>query len=223
MQTSSVFLFLACFVGAALTYVFLAIRHDEHTRALGSKLSKTQVELAAVKTKLKGYTQHAQHLETCKQAMLDHFKQPVLKVVRDFVHTEKYPKDKFKLKSEATVIGKYSVEFSIGFEFTPSDIELLDGANGVGMKLRRPSLVGDPVIKDRTHQIVCATDVVDRTTLIAALDTDFALGVRRQGHTLATEDSVRSHCKLRAVEVFRDHLAKQAGVVHVPGIFADYF
>ena len=222
MEPATIFALTAGLLAAALVYVFLAVRHHGESQTILDKLNAAQAQVADTKKKLQGYTQYAEHLEACKKAIFDEIKPPVAKVVREYVHAEKIAKDQYKLKSDATVIVRYTVEYAFGMDLSAGALDVVDGANGVGLKMARPHLLGSPVIKPQSHQIICATDVPDTQVLLAEAHEQFGALARRYGAAMSSEEAIRAQCKLKVLETLRDLLAKQNGVRHVPAIFADY-
>ena len=222
MGTTIILVLTACFFGAGLVYVFLAVRHYGEKQVITDKLLKEQTETAEAKKKLLAHTKYADHLDAGKQAMADQLKPPVAKVVREYVHVMQIAKDKYKLKSDATVIARYSVEFAFALDLNAAGLEVSDADHGIVLKLSRPSLVGDPVVKQQPHQIVSASTLPDQHVIMPDVHANFAALARRYGTAIAAEDAVRAQCKLKALECLRDFLVKQPGVRHVPAIFADF-
>lgn len=222
MDTTTILILTACFFGAGLVYVFLAVRHHGENQLFGDKVHAAEAQIAATKKLLLGYTCYADHLEACKKAMADQIKPPMARVVREYVHTEKLAKDQHKLKSDAIVVATYKVEFAFGMDLSAAALEVLDGVNGIGLKMPRPTLLGDPVVKPQSHQIVCATEVPEPQAILAEVHAKFSLLVKRYGTAMATEETLRAQCKLKVLESYRDLMAKQNGVRHVPAIFADF-
>ena len=222
MDTVTIFAITACVLCGAMVYVVLSVRHYGDKQTFADKLLKAQMEVDASKKKLLGYTKYTSFLDAGKQALAVQLKPPLVKTTRDYVHIEKVSKETFKLKADVTMIVKYSVEFSFALDLSDSGLELIDAANGIGMKLSRPTLMGEPIVKPQSHQMISNTDLPDEKSVLADIHQKFAILARRYGTAMSTEESVRTSCKTKALEYLRDFLAKQSGVQHVPAIFADY-
>lgn len=222
MDTTTIFVLTACFFGAGLVYVFLAVRHHGENQLFVDKVHAAEAETVATKKLLLGYTRYADHLEACKKAVADQIKPPLAKVVREYVHTEKLVKEQHGLKSDATVVVTYKVEFAFGMDLSVAALEVVDTANGIGLKMPRPGLLGEPVVKPLSHQIICATEVPAPQALLAVVHAKFAVLAKRYGTAMATEEGLRALCKVKVLETLRDLVAKQNGVRHVPAIFADF-
>jgi hypothetical protein len=222
MEPMTIFAISACFLSAGIVYVVLKVSHSDENRLLSDQLMKAQAEVSANKKKLSGYTKYSSYLEVAQAALADQLKSPLLKLVREYVHVEKILKESYKLKADATVIVKYSVEFSFGMDVSAAGLTVADGTNGVGLKISRLTLAGDPVIKTLSHQVISTTDLPDSARVLADILTKFTGLTRVYGAAIATEESVRALSKLKAMESLRDFLAKQAGVTHPPAVFADF-
>jgi hypothetical protein len=222
MDPIVIFAIAACLLCAGVVYVVLQVRHYGESQTLTDKILKAEAETASTKKKLLGYTKYSESLDAGKQAVADQLKPPLVKVVREYVHVEKFAKDKFKLKAEATVIVKYSVEFLFGIDLSPANVELVDAANGVGVKISRPALLGTPTVKTQSHQVISAIDVPDEKVLLNEIHPNFAILAKRYGVAMTSEEPLRAACKMKVLECLRDFLAKQDGVQRVPAIFADF-
>lgn len=73
----------------------------------------------------------AAHKSTAEQA-----RAMTIKVVREYVHIEKLPKEKTKDGVPASIVLKYTVEYAIGVDLTPQSFELV--ATTAGTWWRRP-------------------------------------------------------------------------------------
>jgi hypothetical protein len=63
--------------------------------------------------------------------------------------------------------------------------------------------------------------VEDDKPLLADTHANFVELAKRHGLAVCSEESLRAMCKLKALECFRDVLAKQPGVQHLPAIFVE--
>lgn len=212
----------ACLLSGGVVYVVMQVRHFGANQEEAEKLLKAQSETAAIKKKLLGYTRYVDYLETSKKALADQLKPPVAKIVREYVHVVQVPKDQFKLRADATAVITYSVEFNFAMDVNPESLEVMALANGVGLKIRSPVLMGEPVVKPLSHQIISTTGVQDEKAVLADIHPKFALLASRYGTAMSTEAPVRAMCKLKALECLRDALAKQSGAQHLPAIFVDF-
>ncbi|NCN70593.1 MAG: hypothetical protein GW928_01330 [Rhodoferax sp.] len=222
MDSVTIFFIVGCLLTAAMVYVVVQVKHFGEAKTMSDQLLKAQTEASTNKKKLLGYTHYADCLEASKLVLMEQMKAPVAKVVREYVHVAQLPKDEFKLKAEATVIATYTVEFGFGVDTSPSGFELTAAANGMGLKMSRPTLVGEPVVKAVSHRVVSSAELVEEKAVMAQIQAKFAELARRYGVAMSTEPAVQALCKLKALESLRDALARQPGVRHLPGIFVDF-
>lgn len=222
MDSVTIFFIVGCLLTAGMVYVVLQVRHFGEAKTVADQLLKAQTEAETSKKKLAGYTKYADCLEACKLALIEQLKSPTAKVVREYVHVAQLSKDEFKLKADATVIATYAVEFCFGVDASPAGLELTAAANGLGLKMGRPRLEGEPVVKLVSHQVVSSAELADEKVALAQVHTKFAELTRRYGMVMSSEAGVQALCKLKALESLRDALARQSGVRHLPGIFVDF-
>jgi hypothetical protein len=223
MEPMTIFAICGCLLSGGVVYVVLKVSHAGESQTLADQLLKTQTELAATKKKLLGHTKFVDYLgSSCVQALADILKPPVVKVLREYVHVEKLAKDTYRLKADATVIVKYAVEFAFALDLSAESLVVEALANGVSLKISRPSLRGDPVIKTLSDQVISSLDLPDKSAVMADIQTKFASVARMHGLAMSSEEGLRLQCKVRAMEGFRDVLAKQAGVTHPPAVYVDF-
>jgi hypothetical protein len=221
MEPMTIFALSGAVLAAAMVYVVMKVRHFGESQTLADQLLKAQTESANFKKKLLGYTKYAEYLEASRQSAADLLKAPVLSVTRDYVQVAKLTPGKQLVKADATVIVRYAVDFALALDVSPTALSVSELANGVCLKLGRPSVVGAPKIKIVSHTVVSTADLLDKNATLAELQTEFAHLVNGYGSTLCTEETVRVACKMKALEALRDSLAKQPGVAHVPAVFVE--
>jgi hypothetical protein len=221
MEPMTIFAWAGAVLAAAMVYVVMKVRHFGENQTLADQLLKAQTEMAILKKKLLGYTKYADYLESSRQSAADVLKAPVLNVTRDYVQVAQLTQEKHLIKVDATVIVRYAVDFALALEVSSAALSVSGLANGVSLKLGRPSVVGTPKIKILSHTVVSTADLLDKNATLAELQIEFAQQVNAYGSTLCTEESVRIACKMKALEALRDTLAKQPGVAHVPAVFVE--
>ncbi len=221
MEPMTIFAISAGVLSTVMVYVAMKVSHFGVSQTLTDQLLKAEAEVATTKKTLQGYTQYATYLEASRQSAADALKAPVLKLTREVVQVESLPLGQHKLKAEATVIIRYAVEFAFALDVSPAGLALTELSNGVGLKIVRPSLFGEPKIKTLSSLVICSAEVPDKPTLLADLQAQFVPQARVYGNTLASEEAVRNLCKFRAMEAVRDAMARQSGVRHVPAVFAE--
>ncbi len=221
MEPMTIFALTGAVLAASMVYVVMKVRHFGESQTLADQLLKVQTDLANVQKKLLGYTKYAGYLEASRQTAADLLKAPVLSVTREYVQVEQLTRDKHQLKADATVIVRYAVEFAFELDVGTTGMALSEFSNGVGLKLSRPRLFGEPKLKTLSHAVVSSADLPDKHATLAELHDRFLPQARSFGATLLSDESVRASCRLKALEALRDTLAKQPGVVHLPAVFVE--
>ncbi len=222
MDPVVIFAISGCLLSAGIVYVMLKVSHFGETQAVADQLSKAHVVAEGLKKKISGYTKYAECLDAAKLALAEQLKPPVAKIVRDYVYSTELGKEEFHLVADATAIMTYSVEFSFTVDASANALELKPLDNGVSLRINRPVLAGDPVIKPQSERLMSAISIPNESALMPAVHSRFADFVKRNGNVMSSEPTVQAMCKLKALECLRDALAKQPGVLHLPGIFVDF-
>jgi hypothetical protein len=222
MDPVVIFAISGCVLSAGIVYVVQKVNHFGETQAVADRLSKAQVSVEGLKQKLLGYTKYTECLEAGKLAMLDLLKPPLAKVVREYVYSTELGKEEFHLVADATAIMSYSVEFNFAVDASGSGLELKPLDNGLSLRINRPVLAGEPLIKPQSHQLISAISIPNEHLLLPAIHGRFTDVAKRYGTIMSSEPTVQAACKLKALECLRDALAKQPGVIHLPAIFVDF-
>jgi hypothetical protein len=222
MQPMTIFAIAACLLVAGLVYVVLKVQHFGESQQSNDKLLKAQTEIAQVKKTLKGLTCYRDFLEAGKQALSEQLKPPIAKLTRQYVHMETIARDKFKLVEDVTVVINYDVEFSFAMDMSAAGLDVTDADNGIGLKISRPALTGEPQIKTVATKVLSTIAVADEKPLLDHAHAKFVQLVRHYGSVMSTEESLRALCKIKALECLRDALIRQSGVKQVPAIFVDF-
>jgi hypothetical protein len=222
MDSVVIFAISGCLLSAGIVYVVLKVSHFGETQAVADQLLKAHAAVEGLKKKLSGYTKYADGLEAAKLALAEQLKPPVAKIVRDYVYSTELGKDEFHLVADATVIMTYSVEFTFTVDASAHALELKPLENGVSLRINRPVLAGDPVIKHQSERLMSAISIPNESALMPAVHNRFADFVKRNGNIMSSEATVQAMCKLKALECLRDAFARQPGVLHVPAIFVDF-
>nr|WP_319565761.1 hypothetical protein [uncultured Rhodoferax sp.] len=222
MESMTIFAISGCLLTACLVYVVMQVRFVGEKQAVADQLLKTQAEITQLKKTLKGYTRYRECLEVGKHALMEQLKPPIVRQVRQYVHVEPIARALFKLEQDATVVIKFEVEFLFSIDLNPADLDVTDIEHGIALKINRPVLMGEPQIKTLTQQVFSMKPVVDDRTLITFALNKFVPLAKRYGSAMSTEESVRTMCRMKALECLRDTLVKQSGVKQVGAIFVDF-
>ena len=221
MEPMTIFALTGALLAASLVYVIMKVHHFGERQTLADKLLKVETELATTQKTLQGYTHYATCLPASRQTAADLLKAPVLTLTREYVQVEKLARGQHKIDADASVVVRYAVEFAFALDVSPAGLALSDAANGVSLKIVRPILLGDPKINTLSSQFIGSAEVPDKHAVLTDLQAQFAPQARSYGSNMVSEETVRNLCKLKALEATRDALARQAGVRHVPAVFAE--
>ncbi len=218
MDTMLVLSITACLFSAGMVYFFMEYRaHGDRDRRT-SEVLRVQAQLATHIKTLKGYSRYMDYLAAGHQATAEQVKFLTAKVVREYVHVETMPKEKCKDEAVIHIAFKYAVEFSFGVDLKPEHFEVVATSNGIEVRTARPGLIGTPVVKPMSHQILGLGALRDEFGAVKEVHDKFAGLAVQYGAAVALEDSTRALCKVKVLEFLRDFLVAQPGVTNVPVI-----
>ena len=116
-------------LAAAATHQYIHASTDPHQSALQSKLHAVEKTLSATKQDLLGYTTFTQYLEVTKKAISGRTKFLAARIDRNYVHVEHINRSALGIKSDATIILKYAVEYSVGYDLSPESFSVAGDAS----------------------------------------------------------------------------------------------
>ena len=207
-----------CVVSAAAVFVLMQFKRYEEQQQANDRILKATAEFEAVKAKLAGYTKFNDYLAQARQHLIDQAKSNTVHVVREYVHMERFYRDKHKLKADVAVIGKYTVEFSMAVDIKADSLELAVDGVGLNVKTSQPILTAAPAIKSSSHEVSVPGVLTEEKPIFAEVNQKFSEAVQRYGLAVAREDTVRALSKTKIVDGLRDFLSKQPGVRQLPSI-----
>jgi len=221
MEPMTIFAIAGGILSTLMMYVVMKVSHFGQNQAMSDQLLKVETELATAKKALLGYTHYTKCLEASRQTAADALRSPVVTLTREYTQVQLLSRDTYQLKADATAVVKYAVEFAFALDVSPAGLALSELANGVSLKVNRPTLAGEPKVKTLSSQVIGSTDLPNKSRVLADLQAQFVPLARGYGTAMSTEEAVRNLCKLKALEAARDALAAQPGVRHVPAVFAE--
>ena len=140
-------------LAAVATHQYRQSSTDPHQSDLLSKLHIVEQTLSATKQDLLGYTTFTQNLEVTKKAISDRAKFLAATIDRNYVHVEHINRSALGIKSDATIILNYAVEYSVGYDLSPGSFTVAADATGITVTLNKPELVSSPAIGAISHEI----------------------------------------------------------------------
>ena len=213
MDTVIIFAIAGCLFSAAVVYVVQDYRrHGERQDALDNVLS-VKAEVLKIKKTLLGYTKYMDYLAPAKQAVLEKAKSLVIKMVREQVHVENLKSDPGRPKPDTTVIFKYLVEYSIGFDLKTDSFDIISTTSGIEIKVGRPSVVSSPFIRTHSHEISSGGSLSDEVTVLKEIQDKLPTMASQHGLAMASEPAIRALCDKKLIELLSSFLTGQPGVL----------
>ena len=137
---------IAVLLGAAGAYMLLDKKSQSRVIELEAEMKSLGDESKSLRDQLFGYTRYTDYLAPGKKVMTEQAKFLAAKVVRNYQLVENLQAGWLGLKSNASVVIPYSVEYSFGYDLKASDFELNATPNGLEIKLGKPVLVAAPAV-----------------------------------------------------------------------------
>ena len=212
-------LFKSALVASTIAIVSLLI-YDRQRNL--TNLYVMEKQLSVTRNDLLGYTTFTAYLNESKKAITEQTKFLAAKVDRDYVHVQHIQKTILGFRSEATIILKYTVEYSFGFDLRPDRYTLTGDINGIIVTLAKPELVAAPSVHIRGYEIPSAGFFVDEKTEIIELQSQLLTVAQNHAKDIQQEEAVKALCEKKLGEFLRDFLARQPNVRAVPIIKFSY-
>lgn len=222
MDVSSIFFFVACFLSAALTYLFMDYRNSSARQLALDKVLQADAAVNAMKQKLAGYTKFTEYLASAKQALSTQEKALSINLKREHVHIEKVNKDVSGAKSMALLVLNYTADYAFGMDLKVESFELNPSQSGLELKVNRPLLLGQAKAKPTSHSISVVGVPMDEKAILAEATSKLPALAQQQGTAMSSEEVVRGLCKLKLTEFLQDYFAKLPGVKQVPAVSVVY-
>ena len=153
-------------LGVTATLWVIRSQHLAEQQELLARLNLTTEKLTATQDSLLGYTRYTDYLSESKRALEGQSRFLAARVDREYVQVEHIQKSTLGWKSDATVILKYAVEYSFGFDLRPDQFSLDGDMNGITITLSKPILVASPAVKLLTHEIPSKGVFIDEPIVI---------------------------------------------------------
>ena len=205
----------AAAIGAAGAYMALENRTQ-------SRVMEAEAESTLIKDTLLGYTKYTDYIVAGKQVVTAQARFLAAKVVREYNWIEHLEESKLGLKSNATVIVNYKVEYSFGFDLKPENFELRSTPTGIEVKIGKPILAALPAATPLTYEIPSKGLWTDEKVAIIEIQQRIQAVAQKNGLAMALEEPIRAICEKKLVEFLRDFIGKQPGVKQVPTITVVY-
>ena len=200
------------------TVLFFWLDQRRHEEDLHARLFVVQEELATTQQDLIGYTKFTDYLTESKVALTAQMKFLAARVDRDYVQVEHIQRSTLGIKSDATVIVKYSVEYSFGFDLRPDRFTVEGDRNGITITLSKPQLVASPAVNILSHEIPSTSVFIDEQAAVIALQQRLFWVAKRRAFALQNDPAVVALCEKKLEEFLRGFLARQRFVGAIPAV-----
>jgi hypothetical protein len=216
-------LVVALVLGGAATFgVVRYLQLQEEQRELLAKTLAMQEELSTIKKDLLGYTKFLDYMTVTKKAMSGQMKFLGAKVDREYVQIENIQKSTMGLKSDATILVKYSVEYSFGYDLRPQSFSITGDKNSISVTVGKPEMIASPAVNIASFEIPNSSLFIDSKTAVIKLQQRLLPVALKQANDIKSEEAVQALCEKKLTELLRDFLSKQPGVGSVPVITIAY-
>ena len=218
MKKLFVSVIVALIVGAVGAYGISQYWAKKSQLDLVSRLHSMEQLLSQTKGELMGFTRYTDYLSTTKKAITEQSKFLAASVDREYAHVEHIERSKFWIKSDATIILKYAVEYSVGFDLRPENFTVDSDANAVVVTIKRPQLVSSPSVRILSHEIPSKGVLVDEKAAVIQLQQQLHEVAKSKGSEIAAEEAVIALCEKKLAVFLQDFLSRQANVKVVPAV-----
>ncbi len=218
MKKPFVIIWIVLLTGAVAAFSVVTSRQNEYQHNLLAKLLVVETELSETQNTLLGYTKFTNYLSESKKAIEGQMKFLGAKVDREYVQIEHLQKSTLGLKSDATIILKYAVEYSFGYDLKPESFTVLGDKTGITITLNKAESVASPAVKILSHEIPEKGLLIDEKAAVIALQQQLHAVAQNRAKEVQKEEAVVALCEKKLGEFLRDFLTKQSNVGVIPSI-----
>lgn len=218
MKKYVVTVLVALLIGGTIFFWINRNHQNEYQHNLLAKLLATESELSETKNSLSGYMKFTDYLTESKKAIEGQMKFLAAKVDREYTLVEHLQKSTFGLKTNATIIVIYTVEYSFGYDLKPDSFTITGDKEGISITLNRPELVASPAVKIISHDIASKGVLIDEKAAIIALQQQLPTVALNRAKEIQKEEAVIALCEKKLSEFMRDFISKQPNVKLIPAI-----
>ena len=211
---------IAVIISAGITIAGIyTYRHfQQQQQETLAKLFVVQEELSTTRQDLLGYTQFTDYLTQSKAALADQMKFLAAKVDREYVQVQHIQKSTLGFNSDATILLRYAVEYSFGYDLRPDSFSISGNRDGITVTLSKPELVASPAVNILSHEIPSTGIFIDEKAAVIALQQQLFGVAKKHATQIQRDEAVIALCEKKLAEFLHDFLAKQPNVKVVPAI-----
>jgi hypothetical protein len=207
---------IAVFISGTAIYSYRHIQQAQQETL--AKLFVVQEELSTTRQDLLGYTQFTDYLTQGKTALAEQMKFLAAKVDREYAQVQHIQKSTLGFNSDATILIRYAVEYSFGYDLRPDSFSISGNKDGITVTLGRPELVASPAVNILSHEIPSTGLLIDEKAAVIALQQQLFGLAKRHAVQIQRDEAVVALCEKKLAEFLHDFLAKQPNVKVVPAI-----
>ena len=222
MKKIVVSVIVALLIGAIGTFGVVQYREKQEQLDLLARLHTMEEVLSETKKEFLGVTRYTDYLTTTKTALTAQMKFLAATSDREYVHIEHIQRSRLGLKSEATIIVKYAVEYSAGFDLRPENFSLSADKSGILVTLKKPQLVASPAVKLISHEIPSNSVLIDEKSAVIELQQKLHHVALKQGQNVVKQEAIVALCEKKLANFLHDFLSKQPNVTIVPALRFSY-
>jgi hypothetical protein len=180
-------------------------------------------EIAATVKRTIGFGTSASDLiaET-KRAMEGRSSFLAAKVTREYTHVERIRTSALGIRSGATVILEYAVEYPVGFDLRPGKFRISADRSSITVNLDRPQLAASPAVRLKSWEVAETSFLIDEKAAVIALQARLTDLAQSHAGGIRTDEAVVALCERRLSEFLREFLSRQAGMPDTRDIRFEY-
>jgi len=204
--------------GGAVAAGWMYVHKVNEQRELDGKYTSVRKELEVTEATLAGYRRYIDFVGEGRKFIMGQSKFLGAKVVRDYVHMQQLQESVVGIKSDATVVVQYTVEFPVGFDLRPDRFTLSGDERRILVTLGRAELVASPSVQRVTHKIVSGGIFTDEKAAVIAIQQRLPVLAQKQSADILQDPAVVALSEKKLGEFLLDFMRKQPGVKFVPVI-----
>lgn len=209
-------------VTAGIVYFVLEYRMYNEREAAQARVMRVQVDAAAAKKQLAGYTAYTQFIGATKQAFAEKSRLSPIKVSREHVYVENILQPPAKQQTIGVVIVRYTVEFSFAFNFKGNEFDIVPTDVGIEVQVPQPIFASPPTVNAQPPEVPVEGVITDEVGVVAEIHQKLESLALQYGMMIASDEAVLALCTTKLKEAVRSFLATQPGVKQVPTITVKY-
>lgn len=205
------------FIGIA-AFIYSRVHTEGQTPPLLSDLLATGGGQPPAYRTQHGDARQTDYARIAKSALSEQTRFHGATVNREYVHVQHIEQTRLWFTSDATITVRYAVEYSFGYDLSPSTFSVSGDDAEISVALRKPILAAPPAVMILSHSIPATGLLIDEKEAVIALHQRLYAMSEAQGVTLASDEGVIAVCERRLTAFLRDVLSKHPDATASPAI-----